>query len=304
MKKVIYLTLWIICINFIFISKLLAIETITVATSRYNSSAYLRLTNDIPCYQQPEYQPMSSNYRGAIDLHMLCQSFKAINFKVNFSFLPAFDYSGAIKLVKQGKADMIAETAWSNLISPDLLKSAPIYKKHEYELGIYTTLQNTTSLTIKTLTDFKRLNGASNKSWINDWQLLKSLKLKNTISADNSLEMFRLVKYSNVDFILWPFHFKTKDMSYTLSVADRTDQQYYKLYPVPNIKLSMPYSRHFIISSITPRADKIMANLNKGINILRNQGIIRQLYIDSGFLSDRAKDWQIIKLTNTTMANE
>lgn len=299
LKKAIQLSSYVLFFNLLFITKVLAVETIVIATSRYNSTDYRHLTNDVPCYKQAKYQPITSKYRGAIDIHMLCQLFNAVNFPVTFVFTPAFDYTSAVKLVKQGKADMIAETAWSNLISNKVLKSAPIYKKNEYELGIYTTLEKTTTLKINTAHDFNILTGVSNKLWGNDWKLLQTLKTQNMLSANNALTMFRLVKYNNADFVLWPFYYQSDDMSYTLTVADRKDQQYYKLYPVPNIKLTMPYSRHYILSGVTPRSELIMETLNKGIERLSNAGKIRQLYIDCGFLSDKTKDWKTIELTNT-----
>lgn len=269
-------------------------QKIKISTSSYNSSFYLKFTNNTPCYKQEKYTKLETIYRGAVDLHLICQAFNAANFTIDYEFIDAKDFKRSVVLVENGITDMIAETVWENHITDNLWKSEPIYRKNEYELGLYTSRENAKKLTIKSLADLQKLSGVSRKTWLNDWKLLTKLGLKEAYSVDSVEQMFKMAKYGRADFLLWPFFFHSNDFSHEILHVDDKDLEYYKLYPVKNVKLTIPHSKHYILSKTTPNSAIIMKALNKGIRILRKKGQIRKTYIDSNFMSSLIKNWQVI----------
>lgn len=272
-----------------------AVQKIKISTSHYNSDDYLSFTQSIPCYQQTSYKKYISVHRGAIDLHLICQAFKAANFPIDFEFVDAKDYKRSIVLVENGTTDMIAETVWENHLNDKLLASSPIYEKNEYELGLYTNQKNAENFKIETLADLQKLTGVSRRTWLNDWELLTKLNLKAAYSVDHIEQMFKMVKYGRADFLLWPFYYHTDDLAHEILHVDDQDLKYLKLFPVKNVKLTIPYSRHYVISTEATNAKGLLKALNDGIKKLKQQGRIKKLYKDSAFMSDKLADWLIIK---------
>lgn len=279
---------------YFYITSCIAVQTIKISTSSLNSSAYIELTNNTPCYKQEKFKEINTIHRGAVDLHLICQAFNAANFAIQYEFVDAKDFKRAFVLVENSVTDMIAETVWENHITKKLWKSEPIYRKNEYELGLYTSEENAKKIKITALADIQKLSGVSRSTWLNDWELLTNLKLKKSYSVDSTEQMFKMAKYGRADFLLWPFSFHNKDLSHEILHVDDEDLQFYKLYPVNNVKLTMPYSRHYILSKATPNSEEIITALNKGIRQLRKKGLIRKTYIDSDFMSDRTKNWQVL----------
>lgn len=272
----------------------IAVQTIKISTSSFNSSSYLDFTNNIPCYKQKKYTKFNTLYRGAVDLHLICQAFNTVNFAVNYEFVDAKDFKRSVVLVENSVTDMIAETVWENHITDNLWKSEPIYRKNEYELGLYTSEHQAKALNINSLSDLQKLSGVSRSTWLNDWELLTALELKNIYSVDSIEQMFKMAKYGRADFLLWPFFFHSNDLSHEILHVDDEDLQFYKLYPIQNVKLTIPYSRHYILSKKAPNSAEIIKALNEGIRKLRKKGQIRQIYVDSNFMSDKTKNWQVI----------
>ncbi|WP_159084061.1 hypothetical protein [Saccharobesus litoralis] len=263
---------------------------INIATSRYHSTKYLHMTNSVPCYQQ-QYQALTSPYRGAVEIHLLCQLLNAGGLKSQFRFIPAFDYQHAEKLVLEGKAHMMGETSWSNLINEGVEKSDAIYRKNEYLLGLYTTPEKALNIKIETLEDFKSLTGVSNQFWVNDWQLLNKLPLRKRLSKRTAFQMFSIVKRGYADFVLWPFYFHAADFSYTISPIENYPEDHFKLEPIRNIKLSIPYSRHYIVTKQSNTNNAIIQAINLGITRFRLQGKIRQFYLSSGYFNQEVDQW-------------
>lgn len=280
-----------------FVSMALAdIQKIKIATSRYHSAKYLQLVKQQPCYKQQE-TTFATPYRGAIEIHLLCQLFNAVNFKTEFQFIPAFDYSHAVRMVEEGEADMIGETTWSNTVSPHVLQSEPIYRKNEYILGLYTSPDRAKQLQIMSVDDLNGLVGVSNKLWVNDWRLLNAMPLRKNISKQTAFEMFSFVKRGYADFVLWPFYFQEDNFAYTLTPIENFPEGHFRLVPVANVKVTVPYSRHYIVSKHSQSGQVIIRSLNKAIKQFRSKGKIRQYYIDSGFFNEQVDRWTPLNLS-------
>jgi hypothetical protein len=97
--------------------------------------------------------------------------------------------------------------------------------------------------------------------------------------------MVRMVNIQWVDFILMPFN-STPDKSFTMDKIH--------LIPVNGIGVILKDSRHFVISKKHPRGEEAFQAINKGLNIMRQQGTIIKAYKQAGFFIDK----QTIKIIN------
>lgn len=151
----------------------------------------------------------------------------------------------------------------------------------EFEAGFYTVESNARAMKAKTLADLQGLTGLSNQTWLVDWRNLKRLGLQAQHVTNWEL-MPKMVAVGRADFLLAPFQ-ATADLSLQVGRV--------RLLPIPGIKLGMQGTRHYLISKVHPDGQRLQAALNSGLQHLRQQGVIRKAYMQSGFFNPRVSDW-------------
>lgn len=112
---------------------------------------------------------------------------------------------------------------------------------------------------------------------------MEDLKLKKLINTTKWKFIVRMVDAKRGDFLLAPFQ-STKDLSFVTEGV--------KLVPIQNLKVGLNGSRHFGISKNYKNSKEIFEALNKGIKILRKEGIIKKAYEQSGFFNENVKHWK------------
>lgn len=151
----------------------------------------------------------------------------------------------------------------------------------EFEAGFYTVESNTRAMSAKSLKDLQALSGLSNQTWLVDWRNLLRLGIRAQHVTNWEL-MPKMVAAGRADFLLAPFQ-ATADLSLQVGSV--------RLLPIPGVKIGMQGTRHYLISKIHAEGPQLQAALNTGLQQLRQQGVIRKAYQQSGFFNPKVTDW-------------
>ena len=215
--------------------------------------------------------------------------------QIQFSFtLGNYDARNA-KLLRDGLLLIGFDSIWLSQVKDlqdDVYISDEIIRKGEYWAGIYTSQENKKKMKINNVEDFKRLSVVSSRHWLVDWQTLTAIAPKKLMHEDEWLGMAKLVDLGWIDVMLAPFT-KNRPFSY--------QGDGYKIVAVDGVKIALNDSRHFVVSRKHPLGKETFIALQKGLKILRKQGVIDKAFRQAGFFNPHVKDWTIINqhLLNT-----
>ena len=191
----------------------------------------------------------------------------------------------------KGESLLYGNTLWFETVRDyqgSLYISDPIIRYGEFEAGFYTSVDNEKALstTIDTLSE---LTVITSRQWIADWRALHNSSVQPINFMGSWIEMLSMVEYRVVDAMLINFSLK-KNLQLLFNG---------KIYvPIPNIKIMLPGSRHFVVSKKHPHGLRVFKALNKGIKIMRQRGEIEKLYRQAGFINSKVRDWA---LANSSM---
>lgn len=163
--------------------------------------------------------------------------------------------------------------------------SSPMIRRGEYEAGIFVSAANLKKFSVHTKADLTALSFVSSKDWPQDWQLLSSLAPKQLIHEEDWISMAKMVSRGWVDAMLVPF---SKQPPYTYQGNG------YQIYALPNVKVAMHDSRHFIVSKKHPLGAPVYAALQRGLAIMRQRGDIETAYQQCGFINTAVRGWTLL----------
>lgn len=226
--------------------------------------------------------------RGVVDLVFLQKALKlgGNTRKIHFILMPS--YPRSVYALRNGDYVVSAEAIWSSDIEEstgELMAVSPLVEDGEYYAGLYTIASNSAVTEIKTPADVERFSIVSNRSWKTDWTTLQSINFSDIQSAATFEVMLGMVTRGRVDLLLIPFS-NEADLSYIFAGT--------KFIPVPNYKVRLRGSRHFAVSAKHPLGASVYAELEKGIQLLRKDGVIKEGYSQAGFFNEQTKDWQVV----------
>lgn len=183
-----------------------------------------------------------------------------------------------------GHAACSATTYWrEDFPKPDgLLFSDAVLQDGEFEAGLYTTPGNARALAARQLADVQQLRILSNNTWRVDWQTLEQLGVAHLQHVASWNLMPRMLQQGRADLLLAPFQ-PTPDMA---MLADGI-----RLVPIPGLKVSMRGTRHFLVSATHALGPRLLDQLNAGLAWLRQQGLVRRAYEQSGFFNAKVAGW-------------
>ncbi|RZL06654.1 MAG: hypothetical protein EOP40_17310 [Rubrivivax sp.] len=183
-----------------------------------------------------------------------------------------------------GHAACSATTYWrEDFPKPDgLLFSDPVLLEGEFEAGLYTTPGNARALAARQLGDVQQLRVLSNNTWRVDWLTLEQLGIARLQHVASWNLMPRMLQQGRADLLLAPFQ-PTPDLALVVDGV--------RLVPIPGLKVSMRGTRHFLVSSTHPLGLRLRDQLNAGLARLRQQGLVRRAYEQSGFFNAKVASW-------------
>lgn len=209
---------------------------------------------------------------------------------IKFNFIYGNYDARNVKLLNEGLLLLSFDSLWlsaTEQYKENLYVSEPLIRKGEYYAGVYTAEQSVAKYNAKTLT-LSELTMVSSKDWHVDWLTLQQLKPKKLLHESDWIVMAKMVSRGWVDGMLAPFK---KQTTFSYSGPD------YNIVAIPNIKVALNDSRHFVVSKKHPLGKATFDALQRGLKILRDRGQIEKAYREAGFLNDDVKDWRTISVS-------
>lgn len=207
---------------------------------------------------------------------------------IKFSFtLGNYDAKNT-RLLRDGLLLIGFDSIWYSQVKDlqaDVYISDPIIKKGDYWAGIYTSEANKNIIEIKTIDDFKKLSVISSRHWLVDWQTLTEISPMKLKHEEEWLAMAKLVDLGWIDVMLAPFT-KNRPFSYQ---GDN-----YKIVAIEGVKIALNDSRHFVVSRKHPLGEETFKALQKGLKILRSQGVIDKAFRQVGFFNPHVQNWKVL----------
>ena len=215
--------------------------------------------------------------RDVIEVVLLQQALHLGGLPHKIVMRPENSYLRILKLLNDGQVAISAALMWKTDIKPygsHLYKTKALVKEGEFIAGLYTRVNNQKALQANTPEKISALSAASNSHWKADVATLKSLHIKKIYYATYWVQIVRMVIAGRADFTLAPFQ---SNEGLKVIVDDLT------LVPIPNIKVSLPGSRHWPISKTHPQGELIFKALERGIAELEKKNTIQRAYEECGF---------------------
>lgn len=194
-----------------------------------------------------------------------------------------------LKALANGDADMGGSSQWSErtlLSSKDIAISSALIHEGEFTAGLYFPEGHPAlaQLAIKPqeISDYTAVCAASWKPDLTVLSLLGSPVLK----TENWESMLGMLQKKRADYVLAPFQ---------PTPGFRFDTGTLVLAPVQGIKVSLPGSRHFLLSRHSPHIHELETALQKGLKAMEKEGRLQRAYQESGFHDERVKNWKVLK---------
>lgn len=259
-------------------------EIVKVTANQVISDLFNEWTDKKNCSELDDVNKVNI-HRGAVELLLMCKALKEGGITPDIQIKKMPNYSRALLEAKKGKVIMPAETAWKTEIDEsDFYISDPLFEEGSIELGIYALPTNLEIMKINSLDGLKKYKGVSSDSWVVDWATLKAMGVE-AHSVPKLDLMFKFINAGRADFVLNEF---SSEKDFSMEIAG------VRLVPVPNIKVGLKGSRHFVVSKKAPGAKKIFQALQKGLKVLRSEGTIAKYFEESGIVNLRVKNWKRI----------
>lgn len=232
----------------------------------------------------------AGNYRDLTDYLLLRRALALGGNKLPVVNEPWFDvsYDRLVLRLRSGHAAIFSNGIWrEDFFVNDLqLKvSSPLLRYGEVEAGLYMSPQNAKLHSTKTLEDVRKLTAVSNKQWRPDWNALEQLDLAGLYNNVYWESMVRMVRSQRVDFMLSGFS-SNSDLSYQAMGVT--------LLPVEGIKVKLAGSRGWVISLTNAQGPEAYKAIERGLVILREQGVIARAYRAAGVINDSVADWRVL----------
>lgn len=224
--------------------------------------------------------------RVVAELILLHQALDLGGFNKPIELQPVGDYKRTLALLNQNQAGLRGLTVWREDVpsaNTNILVSAPLFRDGEFVAGLYTHADNKVALGAVSLYSLRRLSAVSNRNWTVDWRTLESMGLSSLYHNPNYSAMIKVVFSRRADFMLAPFP-GGKNLNI---LADELT-----LVPIPNIKVSLQGSRHWVASR--GRGAEAFAAIEVGLARLRQQGALTRAFTESGVFNPLVEDWEVV----------
>lgn len=215
--------------------------------------------------------------RDVVEVVLLQQALARGGERGNVELLTAPTYRRLLALIADGHADVSGSSVWGSDIDANaarLQASSALVADGQFLAGFYRS-PATGHLDERIRNgQWRGLTAVSSKAWTPDWLALQRLGLDHVYDAAEWPVMVRMVGARRADFLLAP-------LPGAGSPDIRLDGT--RLVPVSGACLVLPGSRHFAIGRHAT-GNSLRQALERGLELLRSQGVVRRAYLEAGFL--------------------
>ncbi len=226
--------------------------------------------------------------RPVIDLLLQLHALKAGGLDFDFTLTSCLNHDQAKATVLENKADLSAETIWSNEIDANQLlldRTSPIIRVGEFNKGIYVLPSNKTLLAISSIEELQKYRAAVVETWHIDGQTLQLMKISRIEKSPTKKKIGPLLQKKRADFVLMEFS-SAPDMGIELDGV--------KLIPIPGCKVPLSIGRAWVVHKLNPHRTQLITAFDQGIAALRAAGTIEKAYSQSGFFHPEIRLWRQI----------
>ncbi len=226
------------------------------------------------------------------ELLILCHALEAGGTAIPLTFVYVHNYNRALAEAVAGRIDIPGQTIWSSELAThagDLLASAPVIRRGEWQVGLFTAATRTDVLAVRDAAGVRTLVAAAPRGWVEDWRALEALGLRGLIDVQENGLIAGMIARGHADITLQAFG-RAEDLGYVDLGAG------IRMRPIPGVKLSMGASRHFAVSRARPDAAAVVAAIDRGLAILRGRGDVVRVLETVGVLTPATADWTDIAL--------
>ena len=275
-----------LCISFI--TSATSPITVKVAASKEMIAEYqkmLALKNNQAIALTPK--ELKGKTIAAITLVILKQALHYGGLLANFDYVLSPNQERSHALVHSGDALLAMLAIKNDSTTEYTLKSSPLGSLPVIYRGVFGLKSNHALMKVQTLEELKKFSAVTDASWDTSIALLQEIAPTKLYLAPSRNSIFKMIAYRNYDFTVLNFRRKSEN-GYYLYNKDRTPKDKFDannilLVPVPDMRLQIIHdsSVHFILAKKRPESQKIYQALEKGLAIMRQQGLLKKYFDNS-----------------------
>ncbi|WP_370979539.1 hypothetical protein [Agaribacterium sp. ZY112] len=230
-------------------------------------------------YKLPEQHDLT---RGFYESLIACRALKAAGIDTRFKFIAPPSHARAIRMVEEGKVDLLSESAWLSDSNPELVYiSDAVVREGRFVKGLYALKGHPILASETPEQDYKNYRAITVEFWHHDKQALKSITDNIVYTAQHN-RAHEMLLAGRADYTLYKFA-EQENLE--------TNVEGVPVLPVQGIKVALPGSRHFLVNAQKPYADNLTKALNKGLMILREEQDIEDFL---GVSPTAVEDWILL----------
>lgn len=169
----------------------------------------------------------------------------------------------------------------------DIALSKPILKGEDFYVGFYTHEGRDEILSLSTDEQISQLRLGVGLHWEIDNLVLARNKLQ-AVTTDTWNSLVQLLENGRADAVLQPF-ISGDDLAFVDGVTKL------RLIPIPGVKLRFGQGRHYFVSMRHPDGPEFLAALNKGLDMLEDNGTLQRAMEFAGVINTSTTDYRVYK---------
>ncbi len=209
--------------------------------------------------------------RDVISLIIFVQALDRAGLAVNFEFVSSPNPQRNGALVQSGAVLLSMRTFAEGYTPKDTLKSSPLLDSEHSLRGVFGLKSNHALMKVKTLEELREFSAVTNHAWKNEIKFLQGIGLPKLELSHSRESIFKHIAFRNIDFTILAL---TNSQSPDLQIrfADIT------LVPVPGLLIMKKNTYQFIIAENHPDGQRVHQTLEKGLGMMREQGLIKKYF--------------------------
>lgn len=223
--------------------------------------------------------------RGIISLIVLEQALHKAEFPVKLKFVISPNVKRSHAMLRSGKAMLSMGVFEKDFTPKGTFKSSVLINQEEQIRGIFGLKSNKALMAVKTAEELTKFSAVTHSAWFSDRKTLESISPSKLELVGSFSNIFKLIAYRDVDFTLLGLN-EGKASLHKLNEIE--------LVPVPGLLVKLKDAYHFIISKKHPESKRLYSALEKGLEIMRKEGLLKRFFQSIGYSSATLENWQVI----------